>query len=356
MTRCESHGNLGSRRDRGRQIAVVLTALLILGLLPGCAWSRFSMRPDPTAFNPRMPCKLPENPTVEDVTFVVNQNVDRLESWRASKVKLRANHMPMALEADLAVQRDRHLRMVVRHALGGGDQLDLGCNQEIFWFWARQAKPAGVMYASHDEIDIVRDNLQIPFEPDWLLEALGVTPINPAGLTLEPIAGTRAARLVSHHQLPNGRSIRKTITVDTCHGRVLEQSLWDSSGRVRLAHAEFSNHRIDPESGVVMPHHIQLEWQQADLALSLDLGDVEVNPASMPERMWEMPHPQGYPEIDLREFASRGNPNAVRQTAVRALEFEGTVEDADSETEFLQPRRGSEDEQSEPIDYDDDEP
>ena len=118
---------------------------------------------------------------------------------------------------------------------------------------------------------------------------------------------------MSNHVLANGKTIRKAITVDTCHGRVMEHSVWDASGR-RIAHATFSNHRLDPESGVVLAHHIQLEWPQAEVSLAMDLGHVEVNPAGMPEKIWEMPHMPGYPVMNLQDVAMhRGGPQR-RQT------------------------------------------
>lgn len=356
MTRCDTLSKTLPVTRRGHRrcnpALGMLTILILLQMaLPGCAWTRFNLRSDPTAFGPRMPCKIPANPTAEDLVLIVNQNVDRLQAWRAGRVKLRANHMPLTLEADLAVEKGRHLRLVVRHALGGGDELDLGCNDDIFWFWAKRQKPAAVMYASHDQLETVRDNLQIPFEPDWLMEALGVAPIAPEGLTLEPVAGMRSARLVSHHTLANGRRMRKTITVDTCHGRVMEHTLWDAATGVRVAHAEFSNHRIDPGTGIVMPHHIKLDWQQADLSLALDLGSIEINPTALPERIWDMPHPPGYPVMNLEDFAAHPGHGPVRQS-VRAHGVEDTQEAAEPEAEFWQPRRPTDPDEDEPVDFD----
>lgn len=326
------------------RMSIVALWLVVALAAPGCAWMRWGHRDDPLAFSAKTPCRLPANPSVDDLVLAVNDNVSRLQRWRAGRVKLRANHMPLSLEADLAVEKGRHLRLVVRHALGGGDELDLGCNDDVFWYWARRQKPAAVMYASYDQLDSVRDQLQIPFEPDWLMEALGVSPIPTEGLTLEPIPGTRTARLVSHHRGASGRLIRKAITVDTCHGRVLEHSVWDSATGVRMAHAEFSNHRIDPASGVVMAHHIQLDWPQADLSLSMDLGHVEINPPALPERIWDMPHPPGCPVMNLEDFSEQRTPSAHRSRA--------SASTAADQEEFWQPRRRTELDDEEPVDYD----
>jgi hypothetical protein len=334
---------------------IVVALLALAAALPGCAQVK-AWRGDPLAISQKTPCRLPPNPTADELVAAVNENVDRLQAWHASRVKIRAAQIPFALEAELAVQKGRHLRLIVAHSLGGGPELDLGCNDKIFWFWQRRQKPPAVMYASHEQLEVVRDNLQIPFEPDWLMEALGVAPIEAEEVILEPISDQRAARLVSQHVAPNGRQIRKTITVDTCHGRVLNHAVWDAETGQRLAYAEFSQHKLDPASGVIMPRRIELEWRQtdpsvsADLSLTLDLGEVEVNPTGLPQRIWEMPHPPGCPTMNLAEFAGSPQPYPV-PAARRSAALADEQADGDPDGEFWQPRRSTELDADEPIDY-----
>jgi len=260
-------------------------------------------------------------------------------------VKLRANHIP--LSADIAVEKNRHLRIVVNSV--AGNELDIGCNSDVFWFWAKRQEPAAVMYASHDQIDLVRETLQIPFEPDWLMEALGVAEISSEGVSLEQLPGnSKTAKLVSQHTTAEGRQIRKSITVDTCHGRVLEHSIWDANGR-RIAYAEFSNHRLDPASGVVLAHHIRLEWPQAEISLAMDLGQVEVNPVGLPERIWDMPHMPGYPVMNLQDLAERQGRRPVRQAEANPPVSQ-TSRNVDDER--WQAHRDVDEVQAEPVDLD----
>jgi hypothetical protein len=314
---------------------LVMILLVIVASLPGCAWTRWNQRGD-LAFGPKVPCRVPPHATAEELVEYLNQNAAKLQAWRASRVRLRANNMP--LMADIAVERDRHLRIVVTSV--AGNELDLGSNDDVFWFWAKRNPEPAVMYAGHEQLELVRDTLQIPFEPDWLMEALGVATIPPEGTTLEP-ADNRTSRLVSHHTLPNGRTIRKTITVETCHGRVLEHSVWDEAGR-RIAHATFSNHRLHAEAGVILAHHIQLEWPQADVSLAMDLGQVEINPTGLPERIWEMPRMPGYPLVNLEDMArhrdggSRQGSRLTHQTPVLRRD-RGELWQAHRETEGDEP-------------------
>ncbi len=39
-----------------------------------------------------------------------------------------------------------------------------------------------------------------------------------------------------------------------------------------------------------MPHLISLEWPQAGLQINLELGQIEINPTTVPPRIWEVPN------------------------------------------------------------------
>ncbi len=275
--------------------SALLIALLLLA--PGCAWMRLGPKAEYSAFGPKSPCRVPPHATAEELVDFLNQNVDKLDGWQARSVKLRYNKMP--LTGMITVAKGGKLRILVDSMVGS--EMDLGSNEEVFWFWAKRAPEPAVMYASHEQLDHVRETLQIPFEPNWLLEAMGVQYLPPEGTTLEEV-NEHASRLVSFHALPNGKKIRKVITVDTCHGRVLEHSVWDAANR-RIAHATFSHHRLDPETGVVLPQRIQLNWEQADISLTMDLGKVDINPTGVPATIFQMPRMDGYPQLNLEDLA-----------------------------------------------------
>ncbi len=308
---------------------------LLLGFLlaagqccaPGCAWSRWGQRGEDTAFGRKVPCRLPPDATVEDYVEHVNQNVDRLQGWRASGAKLRANNMPQ-LDALIAVEKDNRLRIIVSSFTG--NEVDLGSNDEVFWFWAKRQQPAAVMYAKHEQLDQIRESLRIPFEPSLLMEAFGVAPLSPQGMELEQLPDKKSARLVSFITLPNGRQLRKSITIDTCHGRVLEHSVYDSSDQL-IAQASFFDHRIDAETGIVMPHHVRLKWPQANMTLAMDLGKIEVNPTGLPARTWELPHMPEYPLVNLEEVMRREQSHAPRRRSPAGRAMPASHQTADDD-------------------------
>ncbi len=89
------------------------------------------------------------------------------------------------------------------------------------------------------------------------------------------------------------------MLVDTCYGHMLEQSLYDETSGNLIARAIFRDHRADPATGVVLPHRIELQWPQAKMALTMQVGQIEVNPANLSAQTWQLPSIPDYPIRDL---------------------------------------------------------
>ena len=67
-----------------------------------------------------------------------------------------------------------------------------------------------------------------------------------------------------------------------------------------LAIATASEHRYDPEMGVSLPRRVAIQMPPANLSLTIDLGNFQINQlVGDPAQMWSKPTYAGYPEIDL---------------------------------------------------------
>lgn len=299
--------------------------VVLVVALSGCHGLRaVSLRRNPGPFGANTPCVLNEHSTAEEVVAHVNRNVEKIDSWRASGVKIRAymNSIPIPLSGTIVAARDRHLRLEVTSALG--KEVDLGSNDEHFWLWTkpRGDQPPAVYFANHSQMDVARRNLPLPFEPEWLLEALAVEPLSAENVTIEKQAGNAHIRLVSQHQLPDGQTIRKVVTVHPCHGYVMEHNIYD--GRKQpIVRVVLQDYRLDASSGAVLPRHVKLDWPQAEMSLAMDLGHVEVNPPMIPPAVWAMVQVPGTPVVDLGDprlggpqYASQPGPAAPRDARV----------------------------------------
>ncbi len=261
--------------------------------LPGCIprWAKHN--PWLRSHVPMMR-SIPASATAADVAQYLNSNIAKLHSWRSDDVAINMKGRGLLkLSASLAVESHRNLRLRAQSI--AGTEVDMGSNSDQFWFWARRSEPKHVFVASHEQAHLA----QIPFEPDWLTEALGVIPIDPASLILEPLdADSRLVRLISQHRSPQGMPVQKEMVVDTLKGVVVEHVLRDLRGQ-EIAKATLSKHANVAGSGVIMPHRVDLSWPMAGMDLTMTLKNIEINPENMSDRMWQIPEYPDYPRYDL---------------------------------------------------------
>ncbi len=238
--------------------------------------------------------------TPSEVLAHLNANADLLYSWRSTSASIRARAeggLPVTLSANIAVARPRQFRL--RATLLGANEVDLGSNAERFWFWVRRSEQPHVITVGHEDLPQVRQQLRLPFEPDWLIEALGVSRLAEGEWNVaDNRPGQNRLTLVSDRRSPRGHRVRRKLVVDTCLGVVIEQALFDDQSHL-IARARLDDHREDSETGVVMPRRIELEWPEAELSLVIRLKEIEINPSPIPASTWEVPRGLGSGPVDL---------------------------------------------------------
>ena len=323
MTSPRSQAAIVVRPTPHRIPGFVIALALLLSVLPGCIGLgnlRFRNPNDQlTTVRPRFS----DDPQLEEVVDHLNRNVEKLSSWRAHSIQIRANNIP--LHGTLAVEKGGHLRLQVNTVVG--HEVDLGSNDDVFWIWAKRMEPSYV-YCRHDQIDSARQSLGVPFEPDWLMQALGVSPIDPTGLTMQIDATNHRARLVQPVVTAHGHTMQKVMLVDLVNGVIVEHSVHDGRGQ-KLAQARLGDFRVDRKSGAVLARHVNLDWPQNQMSLVMNLGHVDVNPSSIPSQIWAMPEMPGVKMVDLGKESSFTRTAANRdEPLVRLLEPE-TMETTD---------------------------
>jgi len=271
-----------------------LSAFGLSSALPGCAWTRnlCGLQPPPA------PCVLSADASKDDVVAHLNENTRKISSWKTDRAKIRTRGVPVPLEAKIAVQSPRNFRLIVSAPMGPREA-DLGSNDEHFWFWNKQNQEKCVFQASHDEPAKLK-RFPIPFQPDWIIEALGVIDIDLDEVTLQPgPPGSKTVYLIADRVSPQGFKIQKITVVDTCRGVISQHLLRDLHGHT-IARAVLSGYPDKP-GAVALPTKIDLDWPQAQLAMSMTLSDIEVNPARFPPELWAIPHITGYSVYDLTQ-------------------------------------------------------
>jgi hypothetical protein len=243
------------------------------------------------------PRVLPPSPTLPQIVQAVNQNSGQIQSFTTNSATISGPGWP-ALRCSIAFQRTRLLRLRAETALTG-PEVDLGSNEQVFWFWVRHNQPPGVYFCRHDQFTTSRARQMIPIEPDWLIDALGVTLLDPQ-LPHQgpfPVAGGRSLQIRTILDTAEG-PITKVTVIDAASALIMEQHLLDARGQVR-ASAAAEGHRRDALTGLWMPAAVQVNCPSARFAMKVNLGNVEINRLAANPELWVMPNYPGSPQVDL---------------------------------------------------------
>ncbi len=300
------------KRRTGRDFArqAVPWLVLLAGLsLAGC-------RMLPTAETEYVGPELPPSPTLDQIAAFVNGNASRIQSFIADEAVISGPGIP-SLRTQIAFERPRRLR--IRGETGiSGMELDVGSNDEVFWFWVKRNQPPALYFSRWSDYDLPGSVARraVPLDPQWLVEAFGIAEIDLASPTEGPIplAGNRL-EIRTRRQTPEG-PVAKVMVLDAQYGLVLAQHLYDPQGRL-LASAVSYDHRRDPVSGLVMPRSVELQVPRAGMTLRVHLGNARINqPAADPAGTWAMPQYPGYPLVNLADPAMQAVPVPQSQPVV----------------------------------------
>jgi hypothetical protein len=300
-----------------KSLRLVLVAA-VLAPLTGCEWmKRVTQHDDRPKENGPLQKVQPD----QLVTYL-NERASRLQSLNYGDVRLVASDhgIPLpALRGSMAATQPRNFRMT---GTGGamGAKVDLGSNEQQFWvyFDAPTVKPMFV-FASHSDFEAGRAKIPggIPFEPDWIMQALGMTTLPPNNqYTARADDKTRTYVLSWPASTPNGASVIKEIVFDAdaatgTRPQVKRHVIRDTKNKV-ICTAEVKQAKTvqlssaDPRSGLPLavqhPTLMALRWEEQKFEMELELKTGKVNDPPTEEatrRLFTRPTIAGTNPIDL---------------------------------------------------------
>ena len=252
-------------------------------------------------------------PSLNQIAQVINANSSLVSSLQATGATLNVEGAP-ALRADLALQRPRRFRLRVELGLTGAE-MDIGSNEDHFWLWVKRNQPPAVYHCKHDQFATSAARQVLPVPPEWLGEALGVVSLDLAAQHSGPVP-IGAGRLEVRSLIPSpGGDIQRILVVHDTFGWILEQHLLDAQGQT-VASAISSGHHENPETGVILPRHVDVRLPTVGLAFSIDVPEFQVNQIGpQAQGLWTMPRPPGFPLVDLATTP----PSAIPAAQLRSL-------------------------------------
>jgi len=237
-------------------------------------------RRDTTLNFPPPPVVWTETPSLHEVAAVVNrtQNIRQLSTNSASVDLLSMPAVPK-LNATLNLERDRNFRMRASLPIVSGIAMDLGSNDEMFWFEVPEGMSKVLYYARHDRYRQQLNHAILPVDPTWLIDALGLAQIDPSSVVAGPVKRDDGKlEIRSTVAMPNG-TYQRVYFINPQAGYVTDLFLEDPNGRL-IAQSKATNHVFYDQVQCSLPHQVEINLSPAygpPLVMRIDVGRYVVN-------------------------------------------------------------------------------
>ena len=223
--------------------------------------------------------------TVTGLVDYLNDNAKRVRTFRVDDLAVDAtvDNQPVGLRGRIFAEKPRNFRMKVTFA--GKDEVDIGSNQQEFWFWAAKNPDKYQYFCSYKDLNEGRVKMMpLPIQPEWVMESLGLGPYGPAEkYHLEPSGPTDPLlRLVEKTKSPQGYPVRKVIVmnrkeVKSPQPQVTAYLLLDDATGNEICSARISATTLDRATGAIMPYKMELRMPTQKMTMVLKLDGISVN-------------------------------------------------------------------------------
>jgi hypothetical protein len=290
----------------------IITAMLLscCFLSAGCEALKRKSKTDNIEPPPPGPAS---TPTSASLVSYLNRQADRVAVLESSDVDIithvQGKRMP-GLKGFMVCEKPRNFRLTGEAV--GTDYVDIGSNNEQFWFWVKDgASP--LYYCSYSDYER-GVQLPLPFQPEWVVQALGMAKYDPNGKYRVEQKGN-TYELIEEMML-QGQPARK-ITVFNSRNvsddqpQVMAHIVQDARSGKTLCQAtvkrmRFVEYRTQQGAGrVYFPAEIQLEWPSEQLAMTMKIGKATANHKMSnadASRYFTLPNWNGLKRIDLAQM------------------------------------------------------
>jgi hypothetical protein len=165
--------------------------------------------------------------------------------------------------------------MVAR--VGGQPMVDLGSNNQEFWYWISKNDPPYLFHCAHQDYAQARARMPFPFQPDWIVEALGMLEYDPSR-NYQVVTKPTTLELIENATSPQGQQVRKVTVFNRAQNsvQVTAHLLQDATGKDICA-AYITEVQQDRATLAIYPRKVELVWPAEHIKLKMKLDDVTVN-------------------------------------------------------------------------------
>jgi hypothetical protein len=223
-------------------------------------------------------------PTVESLVEYLNNNVKRIPPGQALNstnvtIDINADGRNVGIGAMMQCQAPRNF-MLSGVAIGN-PVVEIGSNDKEFWFWSNQFQPPYLYHCSYDAL-AQGVKVPFPFQPDMVLNALGLAPYDPTKKYDVKIVNDKRGQpafieLTEQARSPENKPIQKvtvfnyTTVTDPSKPQVVAHILKDEQGKVICAASIRLVQRVGGDTGPVIPRIVDFNWPEQKMKMTMQI-------------------------------------------------------------------------------------
>ena len=236
-------------------------------------------RRDPAVLFPPPPVAFQGMPSIDEVAAVVNRtDIIREISTNSASVDVLTMNLPK-LRATLNLRRDRDFRMRASLPVVMGAGLDMGSNNELFWFEVPEGMSKKLYYARHDQYRQNLNHAILPVDPTWIIDALGLVHIDPSTVVAGPVQRPDGKLEIRSTMMTPSGMYQRVCFIEPSAGYVTNQFLYEPGGKL-IANSIASNHEYHQDVQCALPHTVEVHLSPAvgpPLGMKLEIGSYAIN-------------------------------------------------------------------------------
>jgi hypothetical protein len=258
-----------------------------------------------------------------------NRNAESIQSLEAKPtIGMRSKLRGGQGDGRLAMVRPQNFKLEIYSTVANRSLANIGSNDEEFWFSVQSSDDPSIYWCKYSELE--SSALSIAFQPDWIIEAIGLKPITPEeadGIRVERTDDPKVSALLFPPTKSHGETFQRMMIVSNYTRRIKEHRILEGPRRAVLAKAIVPGYKDfdleKSETGAFrscfLPQSVKLEWIKDQLVLDVVLQDVKVNQfdSSRAAAVFVEPVIPGYERVNLADMAragTRDNRTTVRRT------------------------------------------
>lgn len=242
-------------------------------------------------------------PTSAELVSYLNDNARRLQSIQCQDLQLDASQrlQSIGLTGHLVCQKSKNFRMVAN--VGGNTMVDMGSNDQEFWYWITKDNPPYLYHCSHQDFAQGRARMPFPFQPEWVMEALGMAEYDPAKNYQVEVRGN-SIELSEQTVGPGGRPVTKVTVFSRGPNpvQVTGHYLRDAAGK-DICSAQIAEVQQDRASGAIYPRRVKLAWPAEQMKLQMKLDSVTINAPIQGEAVTRLFSRPNYKDVQTFDLA-----------------------------------------------------